>query len=138
MNQWWHQYLEQFDVPMAISLPMAATTTKYCVMIEPRVQKILPLVIKNFIYLLHAHNWGCIVFHGTENEVFLKDNLAGIDNIIYHNLGVKNLTLATYNQLMTSTSFWQTLIRDHCHHALIFQSDTALLKDTIDEYLAYD
>jgi len=137
MNQYWYQYLNQFD-SIDFSPQSTQTTTKYCVIVEPRVQEVLPLVIKNFVYLLGRKGWGCIIFHGTENETYLKTKLHNINTLIYHNLGVANLTLKTYNQLLTSTSFWQTLIKDNCHNALIFQSDTVLLKDTVDQYLEYD
>ncbi len=43
--------------------------------------------------------------------------------------------LADYNRLMTSLNFWQNL---NCNKALIFQSDSGILRSGIEEFEEYD
>jgi hypothetical protein len=39
---------------------------------------------------------------------------------------------------MCSPQFWQQLMNISCNHALFFQIDTVLLKDSVDDFLEYD
>jgi hypothetical protein len=53
-------------------------------------------------------------------------------------MSVANLTSLEYSNILCSIDFWQLLLKLGCQHSLIFQVDTVLLKDTIDEFLQYD
>jgi hypothetical protein len=87
------------------------------------------------MYLLQHKGWGLIVYHGTVNENFVREALAGWPNVVFKNLGVDNLTFPMYNTLFTDQSFWSSM---PCKHALIFQTDVVLFNDTIDQFLEYD
>jgi hypothetical protein len=135
---YWSDYLHQFkDVP-ASSFNLSLNTNKFCVIVEPRKHKYLIPVIKNFMYLLQSKGWGLIVFHGTENEQFVRDGLAGWNNVLYRNVGVPNLSGILYNDLLCTPKFWTDIQSVGCEHCLIFQTDTVLLRDNVDDFLEYD
>lgn len=135
---YWSLYLDKYNYPNEwFKIPK--NTNKYCVIVEPRKSPFLEKVIKNFMALLQFKNWGLILFHGSENGDYIKDKLKNIDNINYINLNVVNLNNTTYNNLLVSNLFWQILINKFkCEHCLIFQIDTLLLKNNIDDFLKYD
>lgn len=137
---YWSDYLQQFDLPSEYfqHVPSRLQTNKFCVIVEPRISKTLILVIKNFLHVLKERNWGMIVFHGTDNESFLKTELQGIPNIIMVKLEVDNITAEQYSDLLCSKAFWNTLLSLGCERSLIFQTDTLLFKDTVDDFLEYD
>lgn len=135
----WNAYLAQFDLDASHFQKITNQTNKYCVIVEPRIDKKLILVIKNFMYLLQEKGWGLIIFHGTQNEQFLKQNLKDwSSSVIYVQLGINNMTADQYSDLLCSPSFWKTLLDYHCEHTFIFQMDTVLLKDNVDTFLQYD
>lgn len=135
----WNEYLAQFDLDTFYFQKITNQTNKFCVIVEPRIDKKLILVIKNFMYLLQEKGWGLIIFHGTQNEQFLRENLNGwSSSVIYIQLGIPNMTTHQYSDLLCSPSFWKTLLDNNCEHALIFQMDTVLLKDDMDEFMQYD
>lgn len=134
----WSNYLNQFNLPEYYFQNIPSTTSKYCVIVEPREHPFLIPVIKNFMFLLQHKGYGLIIFHGTKNESFVKTALEGWPNVKYHNLNTPNLTLTEYNDLYKSISFWDILLSHNCDHALTFETDSVLLKDTIDDYLQYD
>lgn len=134
---YWTNYLKQFDITND-NFHIPAKTNKHCVIVECRTHPNLIYVIKNFIYLLQNHGWGLIIFHGTQNERFLKTELKDIRNILYININHDNIDAHEYNVLLTQSSFWSLLHDIRCEHALIFQTDTLLFKDNVDDYLEYD
>lgn len=127
--------MSQFDLPSSEFQAIPATHYKCCVIVEPRRHPLFKLVCKNFMYLLQHKGWGLIVYHGTENEDFVREALTGWPNVVYKNLGVNNLTLSMYNKLFTNWNFWEKM---PCKHALIFQTDVVLFSDNIDQFLEYD
>lgn len=134
----WSNYLQKYNLDASFFQNMPVETNKYCVIVEPRQMDITILVVKNFLFLLQKKQWGLIFFHGSENETFVKNALQGIPGIIFINLHVSNLTIQSYNDLLKGSLFWQQLLNWGCKHALIFQSDVVLFKDTIDDFLNYD
>ena len=133
----WNDYLQQFDLDASYFQEITKNTNKYCVIVEPRIHDKLIPVIKNFMYLLQSKGWGLIIFHGTTNEDHLQE-LKDWPNIIYINLGVVNFTKDQYSDLLCSSQFWKTLLDHKCEHAFIFQTDTVLLNDIIDDFIEYD
>jgi len=135
----WNLYLQQFEnLDHSYFTKIPQCTNKHCVMIEPRCHSKLIPVIKNFMYLLQDHGWGLIIFHGTDNESYLQNELKDWKNVHYVKMNVTNLNIKEYNNMLTSTLFWETLEQVGCKHALIFQTDTLLLKSNIDDFLIYD
>jgi hypothetical protein len=134
----WIEYQTQFDLPADHFQEIPEDTTKYCVIVEPRAHPRLLIVIKNFMYLLQKKGWGLIVFHSPENDAVLKEGLAGWSHVRYVPILESNMSIGQYNDLVCSGDFWDKLLQHNCHHALMFQVDTVLLKDNVDDFIAYD
>jgi hypothetical protein len=135
----WNSYLEQFNLSAESFQNIPTNTEKYCVIIEPRCHNLLIPVIKNFMYLLQNKGWGLIIFHGKDNATFLRDGLKNWKNVKYvYMKDVSNLSITDYNNFLCSPNFWDLLLKIGCNHSLIFQVDTVLLKDCIDDFLDYD
>ena len=142
----WSQYLQWYADLGADAfrhVPIKSTARKFCVIVEPRQHPNLIPVIKNFMCLLKT-GWGLIVYHGPDNESFVKDGLSNSlpdDRVYYVRMTQRNLTTAEYSAMLGNPLFWQCLLDGFkCEHALIFQCDTLLLKggDAIDAWLKYD
>jgi hypothetical protein len=136
----WTNYLNQFDLSNEYfqSIKGVNETDKFCVIVEPRQSTLLPLVIKNFMYLLQSKNWGLIVFHGITNENYIKTALTGWNNVVYINMNVSNLTIEQYNNLYCSELFWQKLKDAGCNKCLSFEIDTLLFNDNVDDFIEFD
>ena len=135
----WAEYLNQFaklDYSYFSNIPK--NTNKYCVIIETRSDPILINVIKNFMYLLQPEGWGLIIFHGIDNENFIKTALNKWQNVHYINTWVSNITPEDYSNELCSSDFWEKIQNKGCEHALIFQMDTILLKPNVNQFLKYD
>ena len=143
----WMEYLKQFEVLGADAFKHMRpkhTLRKFCVIIEPRKHENLIPVIKNFMFLMQHTGWGLIVYHGPDNESFVKDGLKDAisdDQVHYVRMIQKNLTNGEYSAMVANPLFWETIWKCFkCEHALMFQTDTLLLKggDAIDSFLKYD
>jgi hypothetical protein len=113
------------------SIPI--TSNKAAVIIEPRKHPLLKQVIYNFMYLLPS-DWSLHIFCGSDNYDFVKESILFNCNI--HTLPQSNLTEQDYNNLLTSSSFYTEYFNSE--HILIFQTDTILLKDNINDFLHFD
>lgn len=135
---YWTDYLKQFDLPISHFqyITPIYNTSKSCVIIETRSDPLLILVIKNFMYLLQKKNYSFIIFHGTDNESFLKSNLK-IPNLHFVNLLISSLNVDNYSQLLCTPFFWNYLNKLNISHILLYQMDTILLKDNIDDFLPF-
>lgn len=116
------------------------TNHKYTALIvEPRKHGLLELVLNNFSRLLDEE-WRFVIFHGTQNETFLKEIIQKIPNrhFTLYNLNVDNLRVMDYNKLFYSKNFYEYIPTETF---LIFQTDTLLsdvYKDYINDFLEYD
>ena len=144
-NPNWTDYLNHFSElgADAFPFPMSGSNNglnsgKFCVIVEPRQHPNLIPVIKNFMHLLQ---WGLIVYHGPDNERFVRDGLKDAfppHKVHYVRMAQPNLTKQEYSAMLCNPLFWQCLLDGFkCEHALIFQCDTLLLKP-IDAFLKYD
>ena len=144
----WTHYLQQFAEmgPDAFhkSSNSRLNAGKFCVIVEPRQHPNLIPVIKNFMFLLQHSGWGLVVYHGPDNERFVKDGLKDALSEIevhYVRMAQSNLTTREYSAMLGNPMFWQCLLDGFkCEHALIFQCDALLLKGgkAIDAFLKYD
>ena len=134
----WIAYQQQFDLSASHFQYIHKITDKHCVIVEPRCHSRLIIVIKNFMYLLQKRGYGLVVFHSKENEQLLKEGLQGWPNVIFIVISQGNFDVSQYNDLLCSPPFWRTLSNIGSKHALMFQIDTVLLKDSIDDFLEYD
>ena len=134
----WIEYQAQFDLGPEYFQSITNETRKLCVIVETRSHPRLIIVIKNFMYLLQKKGWGLAIFHSRDNKQFIQDGLAGWPNVNYIELEAANMTANDYSHMLCQPHFWRILINLGCHHSLIFQLDTVLLKDTVDDFLEYD
>jgi hypothetical protein len=145
----WQQYLQQFTLDRIdiadklANIPPVGKTSKFCLIVEPRDHPLLLLVLRNFMYLLQPKGWGLIIFHGRNNEQVLQQEIAkwtpnSISPVVLHKMDVDNLTINDYSNLLCCADFWRILrSKWGCEHALIFQTDTVLLLDNVDDFLQY-
>lgn len=136
----WESFLNKTDVYFSQYKPFIEKNTNYyAVIIEPREHTDMLLSIRNTMYYLNENNskikWGLQIFHGTKNEKLVKSFSKNWKNVIYTNIGVDNFTNIEHSEYMESNRFWKNVKGDK---ALIFQTDSLLLRSGIDEFLEYD
>ena len=133
LPNFWREYLQTFIEydPKSIQVK---DEDKMMVIVETRCNDILESVLKNFLCLLQPKGWQLMIFHGIENENYIKD-ITKEWNVILHNLNVYDFSLLDYNKLLISIDFWNSIPAENI---LIFQPDTLLLNDKIDEFMKYD
>jgi hypothetical protein len=137
---YWFNFLQSFYQhvnanPLFKSIPKL--TNKKCVLIEPRKHPLLKYVIYNFMYFLQPKGWGLHIVCGTDNHDFVLDCCKEMSEVTTYILPFDNLNEPLYNYLLTSPGFYKS-IPDQPEHILIFQTDTLLLKDNVDDYLKWD
>lgn len=100
--------------------------TAFCklsvVIVEPRCHEWLRAVIYNMAHVYGGGDTALHIFHGTENDTFVRDICRDFSGVVFHDLGVPNLTIDEYNRLLTSADFWSM----NSEYALIFQTDTII------------
>jgi hypothetical protein len=136
----WDQFLIEEYIKYVDYQPLIYSDTNYCaIIIEPRNHPDLLTVIKSTMFHLNENNssikWGLQIFHGNSNEEFIKNSTTYWDNVEYVNIGVDNLTNIEHSEYMESSDFWKKVKGEK---ALIFQTDSLLLRSGIDEFLKYD
>jgi hypothetical protein len=113
------------------------------IIIEPRKHRALEFVLRNALDNLDLR-WSVQIFHGTENEEWLKQILEksfqkDLPRISLKNLGVSNLkTSQEYNKLLTSREFTEAIPTETF---LIFQTDSMINpahKNLIEKFIDYD
>lgn len=134
----WIEYQSQFELPAEYFQAIPQKTTKQCVIIETRCHERLIPVIKNFMFLLQHKGWGLTIFHSKANADFLSAGLAGWPNVRFFLLEIENMSSSDYTDLLCKSHIWRLLLNAGCHYALMFQVDTVLLKDNVDDFLEYD
>ena len=112
------------------------------VIVEPRCHLALELVLLNFNRNLDD-NWKFIIYHGNNNEQFIKDIIGNNNEFSGRNiklvaLNVDNLSINDYNKLLFTDFFYENIDTEMF---LIFQTDT-LLSDVynknIYDFMEYD
>ena len=115
-------------------------STYTAIIIEPRKHKAFHFVINNFLDNL-SNEWNIIIFHGINNEEFIKNIINNlketyINRITLINLNVENLTITEYNNTLTNESFYNYIPTETF---MIFQTDTLILnKEKLSTFLNYD
>lgn len=105
------------------------------VIVEARKHPHFEVVVRNFIKNTINLKTSLYVFHGIENEKFIKEKLEDISNIKYVNLEVTNLDIEAYNKIILSNTFWKHFTTEKI---LIFQTDTISFKPLDKKLLNYD
>jgi len=106
---------------------------KTAVLIEPREDDLIELVIKNFMYFLHK-DWNLMIICGNKNKDYILNISKTIGDVIVSSLEVDNLNIKQYNTLCLSKELYNLIPTEHM---LFFQIDTLLRKHITDDYLIY-
>lgn len=130
-DNWLNKYLEKFKY-MSFDIT-DRVTNKSAVIVETRKNPLLEPIIKNMLHFLDD-TWNITIFHGNENEEYVKNiNIKGLK---YLNLKLnEKITTSKYNEIMCSTEFWNSI--DH-NTVLLFQTDSVIVKNGIEKFLKYD
>jgi len=111
------------------------------IILEPRRHAALEFVLRNFLTNLDE-TWGIQIFHGTENENWLKELLETKfqePRISIKNLGVANLaTSQEYSKILTTRSFIEAIPTETF---LVFQTDSMInpkYKHLLEKFMKYD
>lgn len=114
-------------------------TNHYALIVEPRISDEFEIVVKTVMYYLNECDskikWGLQIFHGVDNDEYVKNTFKKYDNIIFTTTNVKNFNKIEYNKYFKSYDFWKQVVGDK---VLTFQLDSILLKHGIDEFLKCD
>lgn len=134
---YWNHYLE-YILPNKQGKPILNITKESnftAVIVEARKHSHFKVVVENVI-LNTQHLGVCLnVYHGTENEHFVKDALKEHANIKFINLNVENLDIEAYNKIMLSEDFYKNI---NSEHILVFQTDVITFKPLEKHFLKYD
>ena len=106
---------------------------KTAVLIEPREDDLIELVIKNFMYFLHK-DWNLMIICGNKNNDYILNLSKTIGNVIVASLEMDNLNKSQYNELCLSKELYNLIPTENM---LFFQIDTLLRKPITDDYLTY-
>jgi hypothetical protein len=109
------------------------------VIVEPRKNLIIETInhyLKRLPEYTHFQ-----VYHGLDNEQLIKENFSNEikeNKISLLNLGVKNLNITSYSDLLTKIEFWKTIKSEH---VLIYQTDSITCSKSnynIEDFIQYD
>ena len=131
--------MEEYVKHVGYIPPIPKETDYYAVIIEPRNHPNLLTVIKSTMFHLNENDspikWGLQIFHGNQNKELVKNIQLSLGNVILTNIEVDNLTNIEHSEYMESVDFWGKV---KGNKALIFQTDSLLLRGGIDDFLEYD
>jgi hypothetical protein len=136
----WKQFLiEEYVKHIGYVPHIPKEADHYAVIIEPRVHPDLLTVIKSTMYHLNETDsnikWGLQIFHGNQNKELVQNIKLSLGNVVLTNIGIDNFTHTEHSKYMESVEFW---IQVKGTKALIFQTDSLLLRSGIDDFLEYD
>lgn len=104
------------------------------IIIETRIVKNFGTIVRNHLHFL-PKDFGLIVCHGADNKDFIESELEGINNYSTMLLPYAVMTEQNYNSLLSSYNFWRVISAEK---ALVFQSDSLLLRKGIEQFLEYN
>ena len=126
------KHSELFYTSKEFELPR--TSKKAAVIVETRTNPLLEYSVKNALHYL-KESWSLYIFHGYENEEYVKELSETIENINFINLCTDTLTINDYNNLLTKPLFWNAI---DAEHVLIFQTDSIMFRSGIESYMPFD
>lgn len=114
-------------------LPKKSSSSKALVIIEPRQHYAFEYVVKNALY--HLRGWRLYVFHGLDNEDFVKEALEGVEGVEFRRLNSHTLTISDLNKILLDPRFWKEIEADK---ALLFQTDSLFVRGDISRFESFD
>jgi hypothetical protein len=104
------------------------------VIVETRPFFFLPRVVRNVMHFL-GPRWNLHVFCGEASHGYVQSFLDGWGANVVKFPRQRHLSVAEYNGVLTSPSFWQRFTEEK---VLVFQTDSLLSSDGVDAFLGYD
>lgn len=114
-------------------------TDKVAVIIDPRFDKIMEAVIRNFMHFMNPHGWNLLIvsYSGYESEIhnifpdciFYK---IPDEDIYMDTNNIPNITIDTYNKIFCDKDFWESI---PYNNIAIFQKDCIMFK-MFEEYFS--
>lgn len=140
-RQLFNDFVISLSSKFANYIPKIPRETEYnTVIFELRPMKIIKNIIQNHLYFLNKNKsniqWGLQIICGLENEDFIREQLKDWNNVVYTNIGITNIKDRTeHTAILKTTNFWESL---NGSKILLFQTDSLILREGIDEFLKYD
>jgi hypothetical protein len=101
-NTWMNylkKYKQMFDDE---KIKLKSGFNKTAVIIDSRIDDLLELVIKNFMYILH-NEWNLMIFYTSNNKEYIQHIVKDIGEVkIVEIKGVKDISPSLYNNLLKS------------------------------------
>jgi len=130
----WMKYLKHYKSKFDNeNIQLKTGYNKTAVLIEPRPDTMIELVIKNFMYFLHK-DWNLMIICGNKNIDYVSRVTKTMGDVIIVNLQINNLTISEYNSLCLSKDLYDLIPTENM---LFFQLDTLLRKPITDDYLNF-
>ena len=134
----WNNYIEdylkkKYHNMTPLNIPKVNKSIDCAVIVELRNHEHLETILKNTIFYLPS--FSLHIFHGNNNEEYLKNIIKDWINVKLTNINKSNLVKADYSKLLKSKWFYDQIDSENI---LIFQTDVILLKNNIDQFLKYD
>lgn len=101
------------------------------VVVETRSLDSFPATVRE--HMKHLKGFELVIFGSNENEDFLTKN---ISDFVHHKVHYPTFGQFEYNLTLTNPKFWEIL--SGYDRVVIFQHDSGILKDGIEEFLQYD
>jgi hypothetical protein len=119
-----------------ITIPVIPVKSDYeAVLVEYRCLPHLEFIIRNNILKLGT-NWCFTVICGNRNHEYMQNMCKSIsNNIKIIHTPYDNLLPSDYSKFLATTNFWNLLIG---RKVLIYQEDSLIFKNNIDEFLYFD
>jgi hypothetical protein len=116
-------------------------STKTAVIIDPRYNKLMEAVIRNFMHFMNPEGWNLriVSYSGYETQIkrdFPNCMFDAIDEnvIVKDATGIPNITVDTYNSILKSITFWEKQSED----VAIFQTDCLMFRMFPSYFTVYD
>jgi len=107
-------------------------TNKLAIIIDPRFDKIMEAVIRNFMYFMNPEGWNLLIISYSGYESQIKEIFP---NSIFHKIpdeyiymdenDMPNITLETYNNICCDKEFWESIPFENI---AIFQKDCIMFR----------
>jgi hypothetical protein len=132
----WERTLDRMKEPSERKTIWNKYPCNFCiVLVEFRKHPWMPSVLKNLAHVYGGSTAGLCIVHGRENADFVRDLVRGWSNVKTIALDYDNISIDTYNNILTRPSFWDLF---ESEHVLVTQTDCLMRKRIPKEFFSYD
>ena len=136
-TKWLEAFYEKVKYNDVFKTSSKSTPSKIAVLIEPREHFMIKYVAYNFMYFLIPKGWELHIVCGTKNHSYVREVTRELPDVKISVLPYDNFPEPLYNHILKQADFYRAF-GTGISHILVFQTDTILLKDNIDDFLKYD